>query len=81
MSPARVAFGGYAGQCARTASQRHDIDVQVVRHPASKDVDRWIATGKFHLFTVRGDTEGLGILTKRWVVNRTRAWNEARGVS
>jgi len=35
------ADSGYAGACAQTISQCHGIRVQVVRHPANKNVGRW----------------------------------------
>lgn len=67
---------GYAGQCAQTVSQCHDIEVQVVRHPANKNVGRWIAAGQSDLFTVQADAQGFVVVAKRWVVERTHAWNE-----
>jgi putative transposase len=33
--------GGYAGHCAQTVSQLQDIHVQVVRHPANKNLGCW----------------------------------------
>ena len=33
---------GYAGECAQTVSQCHGVTVQVVRHPANKNVGRWV---------------------------------------
>ncbi|KGE50276.1 IS5 family transposase, partial [Xanthomonas axonopodis] len=39
---ALYADSGYAGQCAQTVSQCHDIRVQIVRHPGNKNVGRWI---------------------------------------
>jgi hypothetical protein len=45
--------------------------VQVVRHPANKDVGRWIASGQSDLFTVQADAQGFVGLAKRWVVERT----------
>jgi transposase len=68
--------GGYAGQCAQTVSQLHDIQVQVVRHPANKNVGRWTHPEQPDLFTVETDANGFVVLPKRWVVERTHAWNE-----
>ena len=68
--------GGYAGQCAQTISQCHDIRVQVVRHPANQQVSRWIRPEQSDLFTVNTDATGFVVLTKRWVVERTHAGNE-----
>jgi transposase len=67
---------GYAGQCAQTVTQCHDIQVQVVRHPANRNVGRWIDARQPDLFTVQSDTKGFVVLAKRWVVERTHAWNE-----
>lgn len=67
---------GYAGQCAQTVSQRHDIQVQVVRHPANKNVGRWVCPDQPDLFTAQADANGFVVLAKRWVVERTHAWNE-----
>lgn len=70
------ADSGYAGQCAQTVSQCHDIPVQVVRHPANKNVGRWTHPEQGDLFTVKSDDKGFVVLAKRWVVERTHAWNE-----
>ncbi len=67
---------GYAGQCAQTVSQLHDIHVQVVRHPANKNVGRWMRPDQPDLFTIQADANGFVVLAKRWVVERTHAWNE-----
>jgi len=66
----------YAGQCAQTVSQVHGIQVQVVRHPANKNVGRWAHPEQADLFTVQADATGFVVLPKRWVVERTHAWNE-----
>jgi transposase len=67
---------GYAGRCAQTVSQLHTIQVQVVRHPANKNVGRWRHPEQTDLFTVQSDAHGFVVLAKRWVVERTHAWNE-----
>lgn len=67
---------GYAGQCAQTVSQCHEIKVEVVRHPANKNVGRWAHVDQQDLFTVQADAKGFVVLAKRWVVERTHAWNE-----
>lgn len=68
--------GGYAGQCAQTVSQCHGIQVDVVRHPANRNVGRWADSRQADLFTVQADAKGFVVLAKRWVVERTHAWNE-----
>lgn len=67
---------GYAGRCAQTVSQCHGIRVDVVRHPANRNVGRWAKTGQQDLFTLSADNNGFVVLAKRWVVERTHAWNE-----
>ena len=67
---------GYAGRCAQTISQEHDMQVQVVRHPANANVGRWAHAGQPDLFTVEADAQGFVVLAKRWVVERTHAWIE-----
>ncbi|MCP5320951.1 MAG: IS5 family transposase [Pseudomonadales bacterium] len=68
--------GGYAGKCAQTVSQCHNVHVDVVRHPANKNVGRWTQADQPDLFTVQADAKGFVVLAKRWVVERTHAWNE-----
>jgi transposase len=67
---------GYAGRCAQTISQLHDIQVQVVRHPANRNAGRWVHAEQPDLFTVQANPDGFIVLAKRWVVERTHAWNE-----
>ncbi|MBS9403643.1 transposase [Halomonas sp. TRM85114] len=67
---------GYAGRCAQTVRQRHDIAVEVVRHPANANVGRWCAPDQGDLFMRQPDANGFMVLTKRWVVERTHAWIE-----
>ncbi len=67
---------GYAGQCAQTVSQCHAIQVQVVGHPANKNVGRWVHPDQPDLFTVQADASGSVVRAKRWVVERTHAWDE-----
>jgi len=67
---------GYAGRCAQAMAQCQDIDVQVVRHPANRNVGRWRRVEQPDLFTVQADPKGFVVLPKRWVVERTHAWVE-----
>lgn len=64
--------GGYGGQCARDLRERHGLDVEVVRHPANRNVGRWVE-GQMPLFEI---PQGFVVLPKRWVVERTHAWND-----
>lgn len=66
----------YAGQCAQTIWQCHGIRAQVIRHPANRNVGRWMDDRQPDLFTVQADVNGFVVLAKRWVVERTHAWNE-----
>lgn len=67
---------GYAGRCAQTVSQCHGIRVDVIRHPANRNVGRWSRADQSDLFTVNADDNGFVVLAKRWVVERTHAWTE-----
>ena len=67
---------GYSGTCAVHLKQEHQIDVEVVRHPANRNVGRWVNPDQGELFPVLADSKGFVVLPKRWVVERTHAWNE-----
>ena len=56
---------GYAGQCAQTVSQCHAIQVQAVRHPANKNVGRWVHPDQSDLFAIPADANGFVVLAKR----------------
>jgi len=64
--------GGYAGQATQQIRQRHEIDVEVVRHPANRNVGRW-HDGQLPLWEA---PKGFVVLPKRWVIERTNAWND-----
>lgn len=66
----------YAGQFAQTIEQTHAIRVEVVRHPASKTVGHWQTTETAEPMPVKANPDGFVPLPKRWVVERTHAWNE-----
>jgi transposase len=63
---------GYSGQVAEDLRTRHQIKVQVVRHPANSKVGQWYE-GQLPLFEI---PEGFMVLPKRWVIERTNAWND-----
>jgi len=65
----------YAGQWAATTEAQHGLTVEVVRHPANRNVGRWVNSGQQDLFP-EALTTGFTVLPKRWVVERTHAWNE-----
>lgn len=63
---------GYAGMRAQELRERHQIQVEVVRHPANRKVGRW-HQGQLPLFDI---LKGFVVLPKRWVIERTNAWTE-----
>jgi len=65
----------YAGQFAQATEQTHGIRVEVVRHPANKSVGSWHVEGAPER-VVAANTDGFVALPKRWIVERTHAWNE-----
>lgn len=65
--------GGYAGKRAQEIRDRLDLEVHVVRHPGNRNVGRWHHEDQIPLFD---ETAGFVVLPKRWVVERTNAWNE-----
>ena len=66
----------YAGACAQRIEHDHGIRVEVVRHPGNRTVGRWIDAAQPDLFEIRANADGFVPLPKRWVVERTHAWNE-----
>lgn len=65
--------GAYGGQCARAIEQTHGIRVEVVRRPGNR------STGTLHdpqQSLWQEPIRGFVVLPKRWVVERTHAWNE-----
>ena len=66
---------GYAGARAREIRARHDIDVQVVRHPGNRNVGTWVHE-QAPLSPVAD--RGFVILPRRWIIERTNAHRAAR---
>lgn len=66
------ADGGYAGGRAREIRERHQMEVEIVRHPGNRNVGRW-HQGQLPLFDM---PQGFVVLPKRWVIERTNAWND-----
>lgn len=66
--------GGYAGARVQEIREKHDIDVEVVRHPGNRNVGRW-HEGQIPLFEEDAPT-GFVVLPKRWIIERTNAWND-----
>jgi transposase len=59
----------YAGDCGRQIREKHDITVAVVRHQRQC----W-HEGQLPLF--EAESSGFQVLPKRWVIERTNAWND-----
>jgi transposase len=71
------ADSAYAGHFAQTVEQDHGIRVEVVRHPAHKTIGQWQADDDAApRVPVTANADGFVPLPKRWVVERTHAWNE-----
>jgi transposase len=68
------ADGAYGGQCSRTIEQTHGISVEVVRHPGNRSTGTWQDAQQPLWPAVVA--KGFVVQAKRWVVERTHAWNE-----
>ena len=66
--------GAYAGQCAAALHAAHDIEVEVVRHPGNRNARVFRDTKQ--AAAPEPVPTGFVVLPKRWVVERTHAWNE-----
>lgn len=63
---------GYAGARAHQMRERYTLEVDVVRHPANRSVGRW-QQGQLPLWQT---PRGFVVLPKRWIIERTNAWND-----
>jgi transposase len=66
--------GGYAGTCVDEIRRKYSIEAHVVRHPENRNVGVW-HEGQLALFDPPA-SRGFVVLPKRWVIERTNAWNE-----
>ena len=66
--------GAYGGRCALAIEKTHGISVEVVRHPANRSTGTW-QDAQQPLFPEEV-AKGFVVQAKRWVVERTHAWNE-----
>ena len=66
--------GAYGGKCAQAIEQTHGISVEVVRHPGNRST----GTRQDAQLPLWSDVvaKGFVVQAKRWVVERTHAWNE-----
>jgi len=63
---------GYAGRCERNLRDKHDIEVEVALRPSDRGTGQWRGPD-LPLFEV---PRGFVPLPKRWVVERTHAWDD-----
>ena len=68
------ADSAYAGQCAAAIEKTHGISVEVVRHPGNRSTGTWRDSQQPLWPEV--PAQGFVVQAKRWVVERTHAWNE-----
>ena len=68
------ADGAYGGKCAQAIEQTHGISVEVVRHPGNRSTGTW-QDEQLPLWP-EVVAKGFVVQAKRWVVERTHAWNE-----
>lgn len=68
------ADGAYGGQCALGIERAHDLSVEIVRHPGNRSTGTW--TDVQQPLWPESIPSGFVVLPKRWVVERTHAWNE-----
>lgn len=64
----------YGGQCAQAIEKEHSISVEVVRHPGNRSTGTWHDAQ--HPLWPEIVAKGFVVQAKRWVVERTHAWNE-----
>ncbi len=67
------ADGGYAGRESSSIAQDLNIDIEIVRRPRNPTTGSIIQTS---LSLEPEPTAGFKLLPKRWIVERTHAWND-----
>lgn len=68
------ADAAYGGQCATTIEAAHGISVEIVRHPGNRSTGIWQDAQQPLWPEIV--PKGFVVQAKRWVVERTHAWNE-----
>lgn len=71
---ALYADAAYGGRCAEAIEKTHRIAVHIVRHPGNRTTGTW-QTAQQPLWP-DVVAKGFVVQAKRWVVERTHAWNE-----
>lgn len=64
----------YGGQCAMNLEKTHGIAVQIVRRPSNRVTGTFVAEQQ--QLWPEAPAKGFVVQAKRWVVERTHAWNE-----
>ena len=65
----------YAGKWAQRTQDIHAVQVQVIRGPNNRRTGKW-HSAQGELFASAPAPSGFVVMPKRWVVERTHAWNE-----
>jgi transposase len=68
------ADGAYGGKCAQAIEANHGLTVEIVRHPGNRSTGTW--NDAQQPLWPEAISTGFVVLPKRWVVERTHAWNE-----
>lgn len=68
------ADAAYGGKCAQAIEATHGLTVEVVRHPGNRSTGTWQSAQQPQWPEVV--PSGFVPQQKRWVVERTHAWNE-----
>jgi putative transposase len=71
---ALYADAAYGGKCAKSIEETQGIAVHIVRHPGNRTTGTW-QTAQQPLWP-DVVAKGFVVQAKRWVVERTHAWNE-----
>lgn len=67
------ADAGYAGRGLDRIRESVGVDIEVVRHPANRNVGRWHDT-QIPLPLVECSQQGFTVLPRRWTIERTNSW-------
>lgn len=74
-STRRFVDSAYAGKWAQRMQQKHEVEVQVMRGSNNRRTGKW-HSGQGDRFAQAPAPVGFVVMPKRWVVERTHAWNE-----
>jgi putative transposase len=69
------ADGGYGGKTLDAIRANYGLDVEVVRHPANRNVGRWHDPQQIDLPGM-AVVRGFAVLPRRWVIERTNGWTD-----